>query len=231
METNWFTEFIASSNSTTLAVISFLGAIISILSSFAKIVELIIKIKEKLLQLFHKEKKVTVNNKRRRMKMINYKPLVIGFILLSISSIIFSYQYSIRQNIPLNQKLTKEAWDYYNNRNFENAIEKANECIKLYRGQAELKQEELLKKGTSKPNSTPDSKEKKEIFSRGLLNDVATCYYIKGASYEELKKNEEAVKSYSKAEYFTYAMCWDPQGWFWNVSEAASGKLKEMSSN
>jgi len=225
METNSVKEFLTSFDA---MIGSFLGGIISILFAFSEIIKLCLKIKGNLQHLFNKEKDTKIQNGEKEMNRINYKPLVIGVFLLSVSGIIFSYRYSGAQNIPLNQKLTKEAWDYFNNSNYEKAIEKADECIGLFRGQAEIKQEELVKLNGHKPSATPSEEEKKEILSRGLLNDVATCYYIKGLCYKELRNNEDATKSFLKAEKFSYAMCWDPQGWFWNISEAASGKLREL---
>jgi tetratricopeptide (TPR) repeat protein len=225
METNSVNEFLTSFDA---MIGSFLGGVISILFAFSKILELYLKIKENLRHLFNKEKETKIQKGEKKMEKINYKPLSIGLFLLSVSGIIFSYRYSGAQNIPLNQKLAKEAWDYFNNSDYEKAIGKADECIGLFRGQAEIKQEELVKLNVHKPVTTPSEVEKKEIFSRGLLNDVATCYYIKGLSYKELRNNEDATKSFIKAEKFSYAMCWDPQGWFWNISEAAAGKLREL---
>ena len=230
METSSVNEFLTSFDATLIMISSFLSGIILFLSAFSKTIKLCLKIKKNLQHLFSKEKNIKDQNIERKMNRINYKPLVIGLFLLAVSGSIFSYRYSEAQNIPLNQKLTKEAWDCFNNSDYEEAIKKTNECIGLFRGQAEIKQEELEKLNVHKPSVTPSDKERKEIFSRGLLNDVATCYYIKGLCYKKLSNNEDATKSFLNAKKFSYAMCWDPQGWFWNISEAASGKLRELES-
>lgn len=217
-------DFLLSFNATITAIGALLGG-------FAALLKVFPEIKEFLLRVFPRKKdKPKTSIKVNKMGKHRYTLLVVTFISLSYSVFVFAYQNIFAQQVTMNQKLTTAAWDNYNKQDFNKAIEKANECIKLFRGQAEIKQEELVKKNLPKPNTNPSKKEKDEIHSRGLLNDVATCYYIKGLCYQELGKKDEAISSFTKAEFYSYAMCWDPQGWFWNISEAASGKLRELKS-
>jgi hypothetical protein len=69
-------------------------------------------------------------------------------------------------------------------------------------------------------------------FDRWAVNDVATAYFVKGRAAEYLLKKQKnqkykqiAQEAYQSAMKFTYARCWDPQGWFWSPAEAAGERL------
>lgn len=70
--------------------------------------------------------------------------------------------------------------------------------------------------------------DKQKIFANGLLNDVATCYFIKGKAAEKLVRKDDAKRAYEEAKKLTYARAWDPQGWFWSPSEGASDRLDAL---
>lgn len=128
--------------------------------------------------------------------------------------------------LPLNAELTNAAWEAFNKGNFEEAISSAQKCIAEFKGSADREQKELesAKAPLPQKGSVPEEI-KKVIWARGLLNDVATSYYIKGRSAESLGRIEEAKQSYKEATKYTYARCWDPKGWFWSPSEAAQDRL------
>jgi tetratricopeptide (TPR) repeat protein len=128
--------------------------------------------------------------------------------------------------------LTSKAWKSYEDKKYEKAISEAEECIDTFVGQAEITQEELIKGKVPEPSTNPKSKEEIEkIHSRGLLNDVGTCYFIVGESYSKLGNKEKAIEAYKEAEKFIHAMVWDPNGWFWSVSKAAAGKIRVLEKN
>jgi len=131
--------------------------------------------------------------------------------------------------LPLNVELTNAAWKAFNDEDWEAAARKAGECIEEFRGQAILAQEELEQKGEPLPPEGRVSEQVAEkIHSRGLLNDVATCYFIRGKAYQAMGRNAEAREAYENAAKFTYARTWDPKGWFWSPSNAARGQLKTL---
>jgi tetratricopeptide (TPR) repeat protein len=130
---------------------------------------------------------------------------------------------------PENVVLTKAAWDAFNDGKYDQAISKADECLKKFEGQAILEQEKLEKDKAPQPAEGSASKEATEtIHKRGLLNDVATCLFIKGESYEEQQKYLEGKAAYEKAAKLTYARTWDPKGWFWSPAKASEGRLKTL---
>lgn len=72
-----------------------------------------------------------------------------------------------------------------------------------------------------------ESKEK--IFSYWALNDVGTALFAKGEFYRKSGNGEEAKKAYEKLiDEFSYAQCWDTQGWFWKPAEAAAEKIVSL---
>ena len=74
------------------------------------------------------------------------------------------------------------------------------------------------------PVSNVSDKEEKEIINRGILNDVATCWYIIGRSYEGRghRYKHEAIQAYSKVAQFSHALTYDPNGdHFWSPAQAA----------
>jgi len=129
----------------------------------------------------------------------------------------------------MNTVLTTQAWEAYNRRDYKAAIESADKCINEFLGSAMREQEELAAKKTPLPPvGAVSNQEKQVIFARGLLNDVATCLYIKGRSIEAEGQKEQAVKVYKATAKYTYARCWDPQGWFWSLSEGALDRLRML---
>jgi tetratricopeptide (TPR) repeat protein len=126
---------------------------------------------------------------------------------------------------PLNEKATAAAWEALNGEQFEAAIKHADECIDEFRGAARRLQEKLEKDKATLPTGTVDEQQKQKIFSNGLLNDVGTCYFIKGKAAEKLGRKDDAMHAYEEAKKLTYARTWDPNGWFWSPSEGAADRL------
>ncbi len=135
-------------------------------------------------------------------------------------------QPSIADALPPNVRLTNLAWDAFNKGAHERAIKHAQECVDDFRGGAERRQRQL-EDGNAPPPPTGavGDQERETIFANGLLNDVATCLFIKGKSEEALGRREEAVRTFRDASRYTYARCWDPNGWFWSPAEAALDQL------
>jgi hypothetical protein len=132
--------------------------------------------------------------------------------------------------LPSNVRLTAAAWDFYNKKNYRAAIAKAQECIQEFQGSANKEQAEL--KGQSAPvppTGKVSEEDKASIFQRGLLNDVATCFFIQGRSAESLGLLEDAKRAYRQAETYPYARTWDPGGqFFWSPAQAAMDRLSTL---
>lgn len=160
-----------------------------------------------------------------RMSKMTAVPGVLGILLLLTSAVLLVGR-AMSDEQPLNVVVTKKAWDAFNANHYEEAIRHADECIREFRGAANRKQAELASaKSPVPPVGTVSESEKTTILARGLLNDVATCYFIKGRAAERLERVAEARSAYKDAMTYTYARCWDPKGWFWSPAEVAADRL------
>jgi hypothetical protein len=121
----------------------------------------------------------------------------------------------------------------------ETAIQKAEKCIGEYSGDARRLQEELEKEGAEIPVGRVGYFAKRRIFRNGLLNDVATCYWVRARSLEYLHRIddpkadrlERAKASYQEAAKLTHGRCYDPeQDAFWNPSQKAKDDLERLAS-
>ena len=128
-----------------------------------------------------------------------------------------------------NEALTTAAWKALEKKDFPEAIAKAERCIKSFAAQAVKLQKKLKTDRARVPNGAVTENEKRLVHQNGLLNDVATCYFIKAKSHEGLKQNTAAIAAYKAAAKFTYARAWDADGpWFWSPAEAAEERLEEL---
>lgn len=132
--------------------------------------------------------------------------------------------------ISLNTKLTNKAWHAYNKGNYESAMDYAEECIDEFKPAADNEQSKLKEQSVPPPPTGEvfDDDERREILRRGPLNDVATCYWIKGRSAEKLGLKEEARNAYKAAQNYPHGRCWDPKGWFWSPADDAEARLKYL---
>lgn len=118
------------------------------------------------------------------------------------------------------QELTTKAWGVLSENRLDDVLAYTNKCINQYGSKAKDMQSSL--------SEYPwESKEK--IFSYWALNDVGTCLFIQGEAYQNAGKLEEAKQAYQKLiDEYSFAQCWDPQGWFWKPAEAAQQKLDQL---
>ena len=113
------------------------------------------------------------------------------------------------------QQLTGKAWEALESKDYDAVYAYTNKCISLYSGKAkamEAKLDDFAPKGTE--------------FDYWALNDVATCYLVKGNALLEQGKIAEAKDAYNTIiKEYGYGQCWDPKGWFWKPAEAAKDKI------
>ena len=125
--------------------------------------------------------------------------------------------------------LTSKAWQHYNARDYEQAIDAAMECVEEFDQEAARIQVRLEKDQVEIPLVGPASaSQKAEVFKNGVLNDVATCYYIIGRSNEHLGRADQALSTYAKGRKLAYARCWDPKGWFWDPAQSAADRARRL---
>ncbi|MDD5775331.1 MAG: hypothetical protein PHS64_05265, partial [Candidatus Omnitrophica bacterium] len=119
---------------------------------------------------------------------------------------------------PDEPSIMAKTWDVYNDKDYTSAIKFTDEIIKRY---AETAQEQRA----SLTDFAPTGSEAKYW----ALNDVAIAYYIKGEALLAQGKTDQAKKQFQAVlNKYSFGQCWDPQGWFWKVSDAAQEEIAKI---
>ncbi len=112
----------------------------------------------------------------------------------------------------------KEGWNQLGKRNFKEVYKIVEECILEFGEEADKIAEGL---------SDFPPKGKENIYK--VMNDVATCYFIKGEALMREGKIQEAIDTFKIIiEKYPYAQAWDPRGWFWSLKEKSEITLKKL---
>jgi beta-glucuronidase len=139
--------------------------------------------------------------------------------LFIIASLILSAGFAFAADKPASGDLTTKAWISHGKKDIEATFKYTQECIDLYKQQADKEQASL----TSLP------KNKKEIEAVQALNDVTTCYFIQAESLMRQQKTDEAKKIFKLImDKYSYGQAWDPRGWFWSIRLAAEQSIKKI---
>jgi beta-glucuronidase len=158
-----------------------------------------------------------------KLSTLSFKKIVTLFLLIfAVYSLQFT-AYSLfaedATKAPSSGELTTKSWIAHGKRDIEATNKYTQECIDLYKQQAERQQASL----TALP------KNKKEIEAVQALNDVATCYFIQAESLMRQQKNKEAKEIFKIIiDKYAYGQGWDPRGWFWSLKLAAEQSIKKI---
>ena len=118
--------------------------------------------------------------------------------------------------------LTTKAWEAMGRGELDTALTYANQCISMYETEAFRMQASLSAFPANDPPET--------TFAYWALNDVGTCYFIKGEIFLKKSDTKAALEAFTKcAERFSYSQCWDTRGWFWRPGVSAKQKVLELS--
>jgi len=126
----------------------------------------------------------------------------------------------------------RKAWDAFNSRNWTLAIQNAEDCVFNFNTHAQQIQKNLESANYKLPLNfnvpkALTAQQKNEIFSHGLLNDVAASFWIIGMANQRLGKSENASKAFQQASLFTFALCFDAdRDFFWSISEDSKQRLQ-----
>lgn len=113
--------------------------------------------------------------------------------------------------------LMTEAWEAFENKDFDQALFFTQKCIDLYGKRAQKMQTAL----TDFPKGRPD-----QIHGYWALNDVATAYYVQGEIYFQQGEQNKAQDAFRHLlNEYSFGQCWDPRGWFWRPADAAKDRL------
>jgi len=111
-----------------------------------------------------------------------------------------------------------KAWARLGKREFSEVHTLVDECIKKYSSQA---------KDQAKVSGGFPTKGEEDNFK--IMNDVATCYFIKGEALMREGKTEEARAAFTEViDKYPYAQSFDPRGWYWSIKEKSEITLKKL---
>ena len=160
--------------------------------------------------------------------LINMPFFLVGILLMLASISIFVIG-ALLPPPSLNEQLTVAAWDCLNRGNYPCAVDKSKESVVTFELQA-IQIQDKLKAGNIPlpPTGIVSADDKRLILSRGVLNDVATCYLILGQAHEKQGNIPEAKSAYKAVQQFPHARAWDPKGFFWSPSEVAYAYLTRL---
>ena len=112
--------------------------------------------------------------------------------------------------------LQVKSWDALGEGKYADAVKYTEKCTELYEDKAREMQASLSAKA-------PPEK----VHDYWALNDVGTCYFIRGEALLKMRKYAEALAAYQVVvDNLYYAQAWDPKGWFWAPSDAAAPKIQ-----
>jgi hypothetical protein len=154
----------------------------------------------------------------KEMKEMLQRQIVIT-VGLALSLFLAACSRSSEQMTP--EESTRAAWMALKDKPGE-AMKIAQKSIDTY-GKLAIQQEEAL--ASTLPVGKVTGDQKKAIFANGALNEVGTCYLIKGEALKKQGHVNDARSAFQAAQRFPDARTWDPQGFFWSPAEAARKEL------
>jgi len=120
---------------------------------------------------------------------------------------------------PSAGELVNLAWAAHGKGDIEATNKYTQECIDLYKNEADEQQASL--------SALP--KNKKEIEVVQILNDVATCYFIQAESLMRQHDLIGAKKIFQLIiDKYSYGQAWDARGWFWSIKVASEQSIKKI---
>lgn len=124
-----------------------------------------------------------------------------------------------RSHVFPDSALITNAWNAFNQKDYENALIYAEECINSLSAEAQKQQKNL-------DDFAPPLK----AFDYEALNEVGSSMFIKAESLKSLGKIEEAKKVFNELiQKYPFSQCWyKKEGLFWPPAEVAKDRLVEM---
>lgn len=150
------------------------------------------------------------------MKIVFSFVVLLGLASISLAQApdVNSLDYGDYSSVTLQVK----AWDALGNGQHENAVKFTQKCSELYEEQARKMQASL------KATPAPD-----DVNKYWALNDVGTCYFIRGEALMKLGRKDEALAAYKVVvDELYFAQAWDPKGWYWAPADAAYPKVEML---
>jgi hypothetical protein len=114
--------------------------------------------------------------------------------------------------------LTIRAWESLNHKDEKGVLLFTERCIQLY--EQEAKQQ---------AGALADYPQRANIDMYSKMNDVGTCYFIRGEFFKYKKDWQKAKESYQALiGQYPFTQYWDPRGWYWKPAEIAKDEIRKI---
>ncbi|MBD3246839.1 MAG: hypothetical protein GF333_07535 [Candidatus Omnitrophica bacterium] len=111
-----------------------------------------------------------------------------------------------------------KAWAKKGAKNYEEVYEITNKCIEQFGTQAQ----ELAARLSGFPPAGEEQNYR-------VMNNVATCYFIKAEALRDQGRTEEAIAVLKEViGKYPYAQAFDPRGWYWSIKEKSEIMISQM---
>ena len=113
-------------------------------------------------------------------------------------------------------EVTAKAWSSYNGGLWDETISHCDRVIQIWGAQAKQINKSL--------QSPPEDAE-----NYANLNEVGTCLWMKGEAQLKQGDRKGALETFKAlVNNYEHAQCWDQNGWYWKVSNAAMERINEL---
>ncbi len=151
-----------------------------------------------------KEKGRRIKGERERKKLI---------LAISVSCLISAVALA-----ESSSEYVKKGWAVLGKRQFEEVYRVTDACIA-----------EFSAAGQELARGLSDFPPKGEENKFQIMNDVATCYFIKGEALMRDGKTEEAKGVFREViSRYPFAQSFDPRGWYWSIKEKSEITLNKL---
>lgn len=114
--------------------------------------------------------------------------------------------------------LTVKAWEALNHKDEKGTILFTERCIELHSTEAKKQAKSLTA-----------YLETSNVNMYQQMNDVGTCYFIKGEFFKYKKDWQAAIDAYQTLiDEYPFAQYWDPRGWYWKPAEIAKDEIRKI---
>ena len=116
------------------------------------------------------------------------------------------------------EEYVRRCWEASSKKGLAKLDTLVKECLFVYQEKAKQLQAELM--------GFPERGEEKKYQ---VLNDVATCLFIRAEALMNFGQKDEAISEFTKIiETYPWAQAWDPRGWYWSIKEKSEASINVM---
>jgi hypothetical protein len=183
---------------------------------------------------------MVATKRRTMMDAAAFRSIYRAVSLLTMVGFVCALNPAAAQELPESASWTKNAWDAFNKAkrtddqaDWENSLEWCDKVIAKYKDLAMRDHRRIaddVRMGKRPPleGAAPTEADRQRVFADGIMNDVATGYFIKGKVHAALGEKRRARTAFTAAKSYPLARCWDAQGWFWSLSRGAEEELTKL---